>query len=64
MKRSDSPPLTAALAAKIKHLLSGGLYQHQIAAVLGINQGRVSEVNRGKKFKTVLPDDQMGFDFG
>ena len=56
MKRSESPPLTAEVAAIIKALLAMGRYhQHQIAALLEINQGRVSEVNTGKKFGHVPP---------
>lgn len=34
---------------EIKRRLSLGEYQHDIAADLGINQGRVSEVNTGKR---------------
>lgn len=33
----------------IKDRLQAGHYQHDIAADLGINQGRVSEVNTGKR---------------
>ena len=51
-----SPTLTAELAALIKRLaLSGDLLQHQIAAHLNINQGRVSEVLTGKRFQNVPP---------
>jgi predicted XRE-type DNA-binding protein len=48
--------MTAVLAAEIKKLAATKtLKQHQIAAVLGINQGRVSEVLRGKRFADVPP---------
>jgi predicted XRE-type DNA-binding protein len=51
-----TPPLTAELAARIKRLaLDGGLLQHQIAAILNLNQGRVSEVLTGKRFADVPP---------
>jgi predicted XRE-type DNA-binding protein len=51
-----SRPLTAELAAKIKRLArEEDLYQHQIAALLEINQGRVSEVLSGKRFAWVQP---------
>ena len=51
-----TPPLTAEVASIIKALLLMGRYhQHQIAALLGINQGRVSEVNTGKRFAHVPP---------
>ena len=33
----------------IRERLAFGLMQHDIAADLGINQGRVSEVNTGKR---------------
>ena len=43
--------ITCEMAAKIKGLLlKGELLQHQIAAMFGINQGRVSEINTGKRF--------------
>lgn len=48
--------LTATIAAKIKYLAATtALMQHQIAALLGINQGRVSEVLSGKRFPDVAP---------
>ena len=47
-------PLTAELAAKIKLLAHDTeLMQHEIAAKLGINQGRVSEVLNLKRFPNV-----------
>lgn len=59
MKRTPSPPITPELAAKIKAMrLSLGLFQHQIAALLGMNQGRVSEVLSGKRYPNVPPSDQ------
>lgn len=49
-----SPPLTPEMAAAIKHLAATtDLMQHEIAARLGINQGRVSEVLNGKRFADV-----------
>lgn len=51
-----SPPLTADIAAAIKRLAQEtDLLQHQIAAQLGLNQGRVSEVLTGKRFREVQP---------
>ena len=48
--------LTAQLAAIIKKLArETNLYQHEIAAKLGINQGRVSEVLNGKRFAEIPP---------
>jgi predicted XRE-type DNA-binding protein len=45
-------PLTEELAREIKRLakLRPDLPQHDIAALLGLNQGRVSEVLNGKRF--------------
>ncbi|WP_394730127.1 hypothetical protein [Altererythrobacter sp. GH1-8] len=34
---------------KIWALLREGHYQHDIAAMFGLNQGRVSEINTGKR---------------
>ncbi|WOE74897.1 hypothetical protein [Alterisphingorhabdus coralli] len=56
MKPKSSPPVTREMAAKIRYLkLNKGLYNHQIASMFGINQGRVSEVMTGKKFPDVPP---------
>ncbi|HEU0163192.1 MAG TPA: hypothetical protein VFQ69_12405 [Rhizomicrobium sp.] len=63
MKRVPSAPITPELATKIKHLLGKGLYQHQIASLLGINQGRVSEVNTGKIHPKAPLSDQASFNF-
>ena len=63
MKRVPSPPVTPEVAAKIKRLLAEGLYQHQIASLLGLNQGRVSEVNTGKIHPKVSLSNQTSFNF-
>lgn len=56
MQKAPSPPVTAEMAAEIRYLkMEKGLYNHQIAALFGINQGRVSEVLTGKKFPEVAP---------
>lgn len=48
--------LTPEVAAKIKKLAATtDLYQHEIAALVGVNQGRVSEVLSGKRFAEVSP---------
>lgn len=41
----------------IKRRLLNGDIQHDIAADHGINQGRISEINTGKKFGDVPPAD-------
>uniref|UniRef100_UPI00403F2A7C helix-turn-helix domain-containing protein n=1 Tax=Asticcacaulis sp. DW145 TaxID=3095608 RepID=UPI00403F2A7C len=52
------------MASKIRFLrISQGLYQHQIAALLGINQGRVSEVLTGKRHPDAPPDDTLPLPF-
>lgn len=55
MRRKDSPPITADIAAIAKRAMLSGLYQHQIASVLGVNQGRISEIKTGKIFADVSP---------
>lgn len=56
MKRKGSPPVSRELAAHIKYLLKrGDLFQQQIAALLGVNQGRVSEVKHGQRHPDVPP---------
>ncbi len=52
-KRRHSPRVTREMAAKIKRYLLDNLAQHDIAAMFGINQGRVSEIKNGKKFADV-----------
>jgi predicted XRE-type DNA-binding protein len=55
--KAVSKPLTADLAARIKRLArETNLAQHQIAAHLDLNQGRVSEVLTGKRFAEVQPE--------
>jgi predicted XRE-type DNA-binding protein len=47
MKKS-SPQMTAEMVKVIKEMLGSKQYhQHQIAALLGVNQGRISEVKNG-----------------
>ena len=53
MKRRIRKLLTAEMAAQIRHLnATTDLFQHQIAAALDINQGRVSEVLNGKRYSS------------
>lgn len=60
MRRRRTPRLTAQHAAVIKLLAqSTDLMQHEIAAKLGINQGRVSEVVTGKRFAHVPPAAEL-----
>lgn len=48
--------MSVELAALIKKLAATtDLFQHEIAARLGVNQGRVSEVLSGKRYADVRP---------
>ena len=48
--------MSVELAALIKKLAATtDLFQHEIAAELGVNQGRVSEVLTGKRYADVQP---------
>ncbi len=65
MKIKDTPPMTPELASKALTLVHVyKLKQHQAAAVLGVNQGRISEVVNGHRFGGVppCPPDQLSFD--
>ncbi len=63
MERKASPPVTPEMAAEIRYLKHvNKLYNHQIAALFGINQGRVSEVLTGKTFPSVPPAQRSLFD--
>jgi hypothetical protein len=50
-----SPRLTHENAAIIKKRLAEGEFQHRIAADFGVNAGRISEINTGKRFAEVSP---------
>jgi len=41
--------------AQIKAKLLSGQFQHEIAAEYGLNQGRISEINTGKRFGQIQP---------
>ena len=46
--RKRSNPMTPEMVKKVKVLLAEDKYfQHQIAAIVGVNQGRISEVKNG-----------------
>lgn len=56
MARRVSEPLTPELAIIIKRMAADtDLAQHEIAAALHINQGRVSEVLNFKRFADANP---------
>lgn len=55
--------MTQRVADEIRRLKrEEGLYNHQIAARLNINQGRVSEVLTGKRFPEKKPLQRDLFD--
>lgn len=51
--------LTARDIADIKARLRQGEYQHHIAADYGLNQGRISEINTGKRHPVPVVEDQV-----
>lgn len=62
-QRKPSRKLTPALAAHIRFLVfEQKLYQHQAAALVGVNPGRVNEVIKGHKFPDA-PSSQGAFPF-
>ncbi len=48
--RHKSRRLTEKDAVEIHILLEQGMLQHEIAALYGVNQGRISEIKNGKRF--------------
>lgn len=48
-KKRKRAPYTAEVFREVKLRLAAGEMQHDIAADLGWNQGRISEVNTGKR---------------
>ena len=48
-RRPVRAKLTPELVAEIRRRLAAGEYQHDIAAELHVNQGRISEINTGKR---------------
>jgi transcriptional regulator with XRE-family HTH domain len=63
MTRKPSPRVTKEMAAHIRFLIQKqGLYQHQVASLLDLNQGRVSEVMRGYRYPDI-PPSQNAFPF-
>ena len=63
MRRTPSTRMTQALADEIRRLKKDeGLFNHQIAALLNLNQGRISEVLTGKRFPEHKPIQRSLFD--
>jgi len=65
MTIKPTPPMTAELASKAITLVTVlGLKQHQAAAILGLNQGRISEVLTGKRYPNAkpCPPNQLSLD--
>ena len=54
--RRKRAPMTAETYRIIRARLAAGHIQHDIAADLGINQGRVSEVKTGKRGSDSSPE--------
>ena len=47
--------LTPEVIASVKERIRKGEFQHDIAADLGINQGRISEIKTGKRGPDIEP---------
>jgi len=63
MPPKPSTPMSQSIADEIRRLKrEEGLYNHEIAARLSLNQGRVSEVLTGKRFPEVKPAQRDLFD--
>lgn len=63
-QRRGSPPMTPLRAAIARFLvLKLGFYQHQAAAILGVNQGRISEAINDKQGAERPPKAQLTFNF-
>lgn len=65
MKVRPTPAMSEELASKILTLVNDlKLKQHQAAALLGLNQGRVSEVVNGHRYAGAkpCPPDQLSLD--
>ena len=57
ISKRRSPKITPEIAAKIKHLVGEeGYMQHDVAARFGVNQGRISEIMKGRIYSEVPPD--------
>lgn len=59
-ERPERAPYTPEIYQEVKMRLAAGEFQHDIAADLGWNQGRVSEVKTGKRGSN---SGQPGFAF-
>lgn len=55
LRRRASRQLDQDDAKLIWTLHQRGLFQHQIAAEMGVNQGRISEILTGKRFAEASP---------
>ncbi len=58
-----SKSLTETVVSIVKLALKKGYMQHDIAAYFGINQGRISEINTGKRGTGILPAPSLPDDF-
>jgi len=52
--RRKSPRVTREMAVMIHRLRAVGMLQHDIAALYSVNQGRISEVLKGRRFPDLL----------
>ena len=57
--RRKSPRVTPDMAAMFHRLRKVGMLQHDIAALYSVNQGRVSEVLKGRRFPDLLDQGSL-----
>jgi len=55
--------VTPEIVAVTKRARSAGYYCHEIASYFRINQGRISEINTGKRGGGIPPADALPADF-
>ncbi len=58
-----SKPVTETVVSIAKLALKIGYDQHDIAAYFGVNQGRISEINTGKRGDGIPPANDLPYDF-
>ena len=54
-----SPPVTRHMAIEMRKMRAKGMAQHDIAASFGVNQGRVCEVLKGRRFPDPDPQGKL-----
>jgi hypothetical protein len=58
-RNGKSPTVTRDMAILMHRMSMMGIAQHHIAAVFGVNQGRVCEVLKGNRFPDLNPQGRL-----